>query len=83
MASHGGMLLVANISPRFGGGSGLKQEHSLTKRKVSGISPRFGGGSGLKQAEPEVIEQKALRISPRFGGGSGLKLCQTGQRNGL
>ena len=40
------------ISPRFGGGSGLKLQISRrwrSRHKTRGISPRFGGGSGLKR----------------------------------
>ena len=40
---------VEAISPRFGGGSGLKPLRSYkTDHPSQAISPRFGGGSGLK-----------------------------------
>ena len=37
------------VSPRFGGGSGLKHDRPPSDRLDGHVSPRFGGGSGLKQ----------------------------------
>ena len=61
------------VSPRFGGGSGLKQFLGRVETREQIVSPRFGGGSGLKPKEQRESDDGAL-VSPRFGGGSGLKL---------
>ena len=62
------------VSPRFGGGSGLKLMR--TRRAVGHalVSPRFGGGSGLKLRVQLCDDFTVEVVSPRFGGGSGLKL---------
>ena len=36
------------VSPRFGGGSGLKLCNVDIVSEGTDVSPRFGGGSGLK-----------------------------------
>ena len=39
------------VSPRFGEGSGLKQQAGAHTTQPQEVSPRFGEGSGLKLAE--------------------------------
>ena len=44
---------LAAVSPRFGGGSGLKPLRGLSMSayvSISLVSPRFGGGRGLKHS---------------------------------
>ena len=40
------------VSPRFGGGSGLKHNRCADGWMKVLVSPRFGGGSGLKRCRP-------------------------------
>ena len=42
------LVSTAGVSPRFGGGSGLKHVEIETHIARIRVSPRFGGGSGLK-----------------------------------
>ena len=60
-----------NISPRFGGGSGLKLgDRFLDVWFCQVISPRFGGGSGLKQN----------KFRPRYGREEDLPSLRRGER---
>ena len=48
---RGGVKLLRRVSPgspRFDGGSGLKQQPRRLHGRDAGVSPRFDGGSGLK-----------------------------------
>ena len=66
------------ISPHFGGGSGLKQDRQQYQHDHGAdISPHFGGGSGLKRVNSRSSEDGVVSISPHFGGGSGLKLISS------
>ena len=67
------MLDSFDVSPHFGGGSGLKHVFLTGRIVAQFVSPHFGGGSGLKLSRSRILRTRLL-VSPHFGGGSGLKL---------
>ena len=61
------MLRADGVSPRFGGGSGLKHFVSLSMAETSSVSPRFGGGSGLKRIGIDDLAEEIRLPSLRRG----------------
>ena len=54
---HGIGKISKGISPRSGGGSGLKLGSDQEVVHGGDISPRFGGGSGLKHSCDRLLQQ--------------------------
>ena len=62
------MLDSFDVSPHFGGGSGLKHVFLTGRIVAQFVSPHFGGGSGLKLSRSRILRTRLL-VSPHFGGG--------------
>ena len=62
------MKAESNVSPRFGGGSGLKPSYLSGRGNFEEVSPRFGGGSGLKHCTPATLGEDAVSPLASAGG---------------